>query len=130
MKNKAIAIIVVFSVLLCACDRVPFDEGHAIKNDTLAALIMGGAVYCKGTHDIDLARVECILFYSNRVDMVTAVGGLKALGWKCFGNEAAIDTTDVIVLRRSKRIPCYFSQSYEELILRLQNDGYVRVVYH
>ena len=127
MMNRAI---IVATMLLSACDRVPFDEGHAIKDRTLATLIQCGAVYCKGTHDIDSACVECILFYSNSVDMVTAVGGLKKLGWRCVGNEAAIDITDVIILRRVKRIPSYFSQPYEEIILRPQSDGYVRVVYH
>ena len=125
MKLKVVTI-AISSIVILACERVSLERCNALKNETLACLITNGAVYCRGTHDLDSGYVECILQYSNHVDMVEAMQNLKDIGWRLYEKDTVGDNTNRFW--RVRTAP-YSFRAREYLNVEQQEDGYVRVMY-
>ena len=117
------------ALLGASCERVPLGRDNALKNDTLACLITNGAVYCRGTHDLDSGYVECFLRYPNHADMAKSMRNLRRLGWMRDDHASDGISTNCFRYWRVRTVP-YSFRSREQLDLRQLEDGLVHVTYY
>ena len=65
---------------LCGCDVVPYGRDHAETEPVLRPLFRLGLDYERGTHDLDLGKVECVFEGAEETrDMARAY---ETNGWK------------------------------------------------
>ena len=68
------------AVALCGCDVVPYGRDRAETEPVFGPLFRLGLAYERGTHDLDLGKVECV--FEGAAETRDMARAYETNGWK------------------------------------------------